>query len=249
MITNEQSILAAEKEINAIKEKYIDLLKPIAIKYQTNNSSIKLNDFLACQKLGNQYFNYVEQFVGDSGLLGAHYNGKWVTGFAETCHSTLEAFIVHMEFLRSWKKHLKIEANIEPNPNAYANMQRMVVEYLPKNQIISLKEKFISNNLPTHGFEYKGTGNMEKTAIWKEITAVVLAIIFLIFVSYLAVEIPHPSAFQTFIFRGIFSISLSLLAFLIPGFLKFESKYIKATGAIVIFIIVWLINPPSLLQP
>lgn len=251
MLTNEQCVVQAEKEILNLKEDYIAVLTPIANKYQTDKKSISLNDFLQCQQSGNRYFNHVEQLVGDSGLLGAHINGKWVTGFAETCHSVLESFVIHMTFLRSWSSTFDVGGDIEPNSNAYANMQRMVIEYLPKRQSRKLKQKFIEAKLPVAGFQYKSANDMEKTHLWKEIVAIIIAIFFILGAIYFTFTISPLSEIQIFVIRAILSIGLAMLGFLIPGLLNVESRFnrlrIKATGAIAIFIIVWLYNPPSLL--
>src|SRR5690554_8074461 len=133
MMTNEQAVIQAEAEIDKLKQAYIDHLNPIVLKIHEQGEEPSLQDLLACQQLGAKYFNFVENFVGNSGLLGAHANGKWVTGFAETCHSVLSAFVVHVNFLRSHSGTLK-GALESPNVGAYANMQRMTKEYLPKDQ-------------------------------------------------------------------------------------------------------------------
>ncbi len=248
MLTNEQCVVQAEKEISTLKEDYITVLTPIVTKYQTDKKSISLSDFLQCQQSGNRYFNHVEQLVGDSGLLGAHINGKWVTGFAETCHSVLETLVTHMTFLRSWSNTFNV--NVEPDSNAYANMQRMVIEYLPKNQSRKLKHKFIEAKLPITGFQYKSANDMEKTHLWKEIVAIIIAILFILGAIYFTFTISPLSEIQIFVIRSILSIGLAMLGFLIPGLLNVESRFnrfhIKATGAFALFIIVWLVNPPSL---
>ena len=95
--------------------------------------------------MGAKYFNFVESFVGSSGLLGAHANGKWITGFAETCFSILKAFVVHQNFLKSHDS--SIEGILQtPDINAYANMQRMVKEYLPKEKWQKLEGLFKDNS-------------------------------------------------------------------------------------------------------
>jgi hypothetical protein len=250
MLTNEQSVLEIEKEINSLKDEYMNFLTSIINKYEKQKININLNEFLECQRLGNRYFNHIEQLVGTSGLLGAHNNGKWVTGFAETCYSVLEAFITHMKFLRSWQEHVGVK-DIEPNPHAYANMQRMVVEYLP-NQAKGLKRKFQENQLPVFGFNNKEVSNMQKTAIWKEIMAILVGILGMTSTLYFVFKTPNPTNEQIFFFRLTSSLSASMLAVLIPGSVNIESRInkfpIKATGAIAIFIITWLINPPSLIK-
>ena len=127
--TNEQAVVEAESQIEILKKNYTVYLSPIAISVQKGIQPT-LEELLECQSKASTYFNYAESFVGNSGLLGAHENGKWVTGFAETCESILDTYITHINFLRSYRSVLGGSA-IEPSKFAYANMQRMVIEYLP----------------------------------------------------------------------------------------------------------------------
>lgn len=247
-MTNEQQVVDIEKRLNELKSNYRDFLTSIIDMADTNKP--RLNELLQIQKIGSEYFNYAEQFVGNSGLLGAHANGKWVTGFAESCYSILETYIEHMKLLRSKNKQYGLNVPIEPNIHAYANMQRMIVEYLPKKESEELKKKFINNNLPVHGFRYKGAENMEKRSQWREIVGVILGTIGMIAIIVIALFNPELSEKQFLIFRGIFALCSAMLVILIPGALNVQSNWnkmsIKATGAIAVFIIIWMINPPSL---
>ncbi|MDP2128308.1 MAG: hypothetical protein Q8K97_13125 [Pseudohongiella sp.] len=249
MMTNEQAVLQAETEIEKLKQGYMDHLSPIAIRIHEVGEEPSLQDLLTCQKLGAKYFNYVENFVGSSGLLGAHTNGKWVTGFAETCHSVLSAFAVHVNFLRSYSEVLK-GALEHPSPGAYANMQRMTKEYLPKSQWQRLEVIFNENELPTSGFDYAGANDLNETPNWQLITGLVVGVFFALIILVSAIFIPNPTSTQFFIFRGVFAISLAAIAALIPGLLNVESRFqklsIKATGAIAVFFVVWALNPPAL---
>lgn len=249
MTTNEQAVIQAEAEIEKLKQAYMDHLTPIASKINTLEEEPSLQDLLTCQRLGAKYFNFVENFVGNSGLLGAHANGKWVTGFAETCHSILRAFVIHTNFLRSHSETLKgcLE---QPDTAAYANMQRMTKEYLPKHQWQQLEALFKENSLPIAGFKYAGANDLNETPKWQLIVGLVLGVAFALIIIYLVVLIPTPTPTQFFIFRGMFSISLAAIAAIIPGLLNIESRFrkfsIRATGAIAVFVIVWLLNPPAL---
>ncbi|MDL0433990.1 hypothetical protein QPM17_22880 [Marinobacter sp. TBZ242] len=249
MMTNEQAVLQAEAEIEKLKQAYMDHLNPVVIEIHENGVDPSLQDLLTCQKLGARFFNFVENFVGNSGLLGAHANGKWVTGFAESCHSILSAFVVHVNFLRSHSDTLK-GALESPNVGAYANMQRMTKEYLPKDQWQQLEALYKENSLPTAGFEYAGAQDLNTTPKWQLITGLSVGLLFALIVLVLAIFIPNPTSTQFFIFRGVFAISLAAIAAIIPGLLNVESRFqkfsIKATGAIAVFVIVWLLNPPAL---
>lgn len=249
-MTNEQAVLKAQEEIEELKQAYMEYLNPIVVRIHENGDEPSLQELLTCQNLGSKYFNFVENFVGNSGLLGAHANGIWVTGFAETCHSVLKAYVVHMNFLLSYSDTLG-GGLAEPDTSAYANMQRMTKEYLPKAQWQKLQDLFTESSLPTAGFEQAGANDLKETPKWQLITGTVIGVLFALLILILSVFIPTPTQTQFFIFRGVFAISLSAIAAIIPGLLTVESRFqkfsIRATGAIAVFVIVWLLNPPALI--
>jgi len=249
-MTNEQSIIEVESKINTLKQEYISHLNNIVSHKINDHTEPTLTELLHCQQLGTEYFNFVENFVGNSGLLGAHANGKWITGFSETCHSILNAFIEHIKFLRSYSNILDSNL-ISPDINAYANMQRMTKEYLEKKQWKKLEENFEENNLPTMGFKYEGANDMNSTPRWQLIAGLAVGVVFAMGILIAVIMIPNPTQSQFFIFRGTFAISLAGISAIIPGLLNVESRFnkfsIKATGAIAVFIIVWFLNPPALL--
>ena len=250
-MTNEQSVVEAEAKIAKFRKLYVSYLNPIVLRIQNEKKEPTLEELLHCQQLGADYFNFIENFVGSSGLLGAHANGKWITGFAETCYSVLKTFIVHENFLRSYDSVMK-GSRQEPDVNAYANMQRMTKEYLPKEKWQKLETDFKKNALPITGFKYKGANDLTKTPKWQLITGLVIGVLFSLVILILAVVIPDPTQTQFFIFRGVFSIALAAIAAIIPGLLNIESRFqqfsIRATGAIAVFVLVWLINPPVLIS-
>lgn len=249
MMTNEQAVIHAEAEIETLKQAYMEHLTPIAIKVRKSNEEPSLQELLTCQRLGAKYFNFIENFVGNSGLLGAHVNGKWVTGFAETCHSVLKAFVVHVKFLRSYLDRLE-ETLEQPDTAAYANIQRMTKEYLPKVQWQQIESLLKENSLPIAGFEYAGANNLNETPKWQLKAGLVIGVLFALIILISAIFIPSPTPTQFFIFRGVFAVSLAAIAAIIPGLLNVESRLqkfsVKATGGIAVFVLVWLINPPEL---
>jgi len=249
-MTNEQAVIQAEAEIERLKQAYMEHLNNIVIKIHEKGEQPSLQELLTCQKLGASYFNFIENFVGNSGLLGAHVNGKWVTGFAETCHSVLKAFIVHVNFLRSYSQTL-LGALDQPDDSAYANMQRMTKEYLQKDKWIKLESQFKENSLPIAGFNYSGANDLNETLKWQLISGLVFGVLFASIILLAAIFIPNPTSTQFFIFRGVFAVSLAAIAAIIPGLLTVESRFqkfsVRATGAIAVFVIVWMLNPPALI--
>lgn len=251
--TNEQAVLAARARIEELKKKYMERIN--ALRQNASDYNAKLQNLLFCQEAGNGYFNYVETFVGDSGLLGAHHNGKWVTGFAEDCYSVLETLIFHFRFLRSYAEEFaEIRQCIEPSAMAYANMQRMVVEYLPEDKAVALRKSFVESNLPTVGFDVKAADSTERTPQWQTIVGLVFGIVMLAVSIAIAIAIPEPSMYQQFILRGSFAIALAAIIPIITGFMNVTAKiktrgtYFKvvAGGALAMFVLLWLVNPPKL---
>ncbi|ELU3246161.1 hypothetical protein SJ809_003859 [Salmonella enterica] len=251
MMTNEQAVIDAEAKIALLKQKYVSHMTPIVLRLQSKGADLSLSELLQCQQLGADYFNFVESFVGSSGLLGAHVNGKWVTGFAENCHSVLMAIIVHHNFLRSHSEVLGTSLN-RPDENAYANMQRMTKEYLQNESWKKLEGLFAINNLPTSGFKYEGAKDLKETPRWQLVTGLCVGLVFSLIILALVVIIPNPTPVQIFTFRGLIAISLAAIAAIIPGLLNVETRFqrfsVRATGAIAVFVLIWLINPPSLLN-
>ena len=250
-MTNEQSVAKAEAKIAKLKEDYVSCLTKIILRHADDNSSPTLEELLKCQRLSLIYFNYVEGFVGQSGLLGAHENGLWVTGFAETCYGLLEVILSNYLFFKKNRAAFHGHLN-EPSIHAYSNMQRMVKEYLRKEQYLKLKQDFKENGLPITGFEFKEAPDMSKSGNWQPIVGVVISLVLMFVVMFFAYATPNPSVFQTFIFRGIFALAAALIAAIIPGFLSVETRWkslkLRATGASAIFVIIWLVNPPMLMQ-
>jgi hypothetical protein len=75
--------------------------------------------------------------------------------------------------------------------------------------------------------------------------------VFFVVVLLAAIMIPNPTFFQSFVFRACAAISLAAIAGFIPGLLTIESRFktsfIRASGAVAVFVIIWLINPPAMI--
>jgi hypothetical protein len=245
--TNEQEVIALESELESLKQKYHARLMPIAVARQRGQGDPSITDLLECQNLGNAYFNAAERFVGNSGVLGAHLHGKWVTGLAETCHSILGAYITHIGFLRSHNAVLG-GVGVEPSEFAYANMQRMVKEYLPKKQSDELMGRFVENKLPIKGFTVAAAQDQNRVTKWQRIISVVVGVVAVAGVVVLSVLLPNPTPWQQYVFRGCLAIGLAALGALVPGFLNVALKMkgyltVMAGGSLAIFVLLWMYSP------
>lgn len=256
--TNEQEIVQAKSIISAKKEIYRNAVQDFCEAAECGATVKECQEKLRqVHELGNQYFNYIEEFVVNSDLLGAHKNDWWVTGFAEDCAEHLKTLMHHYNLLYgcSEKKGYTYPATVKPGTTSYANIQRMVVEYLPPEISEQLHQQFKAANLPTYGFEYPVSISSKGQPKWQLIVGLVVGSVLLVAVIIMSLIIPNPSTWQVFVFRGTFALSISAIAAIVPGFLNVQTRYkgkrfvfaIWAGGAIAIFVIIWMINPPALI--
>ncbi|MBH3362871.1 MULTISPECIES: hypothetical protein [unclassified Pseudomonas] len=251
-MTNEQSVIDLEKVAKGLKDAYYAYLKPLSVDYAENGRLFTLSELLECQRLGNAYFNAVESFVADSDLLGAHDRGRWVTNFAETCHSTLNTYIIHIQTLRVHAAYLPNVA-VEPDPHALASTQRMVKEYCTRDISKGQFKAFKKAKLPTKGFTVAAHQDRQKLPTWQIALCMTAGILLLLGSAAIALFLPNPTPFQGFIFRGIFAIALACLIVGVPGFMKMNLRLstlgqlfsLVAGGSVVIFFVVWFFNPPE----
>jgi hypothetical protein len=90
------------------------------------------------------------------------------------------------------------------------------------------------------------------SSTWEKIAAVLLGLIFVIVLLVTAMAVPNPSYFQLFVFRIVLALAAAGIAAIVPGLINFESKTplyaIRGGGALAVFLLVYLVNPPALLH-
>jgi hypothetical protein len=101
----------------------------------------------------------------------------------------------------------------------------------------------------------QGTNQLatSKPPTWVLVVSVVSGLAFLILLLAIAVWIPNPTPFQIFIFRVVLALAAAAFGATIPGFLRIElplwgKGLISATGALALCVLVYLINPPALMD-
>jgi hypothetical protein len=203
------------------------------------------------------FFNYVEAAVAKSDLLDAYVSEEWANSLAETCHAVLGSAAIYFERLPAVAR----KAGIDPSAfsldaTAFAAMQRMVKGYLP-DLTSSLRSRLVAAGMPVRGFDYDPRtdwgARMKRAAAGMKVEAVlafVFGVIFIGIMLALAVAIPEPSANQAFTFRVVLSLAGAAIGAILPGFIRVEGTLpkftLRAGGAIALFLIVYLLNPPSL---
>ena len=94
----------------------------------------------------------------------------------------------------------------------------------------------------------------QKMPPWVLKVSIGSALAFLLIMLVLAVFIPHPTTFQIFVFRIVLALAAAAFGATIPGFLKLQlplpaKGLLHAGGAIVLFVLIFMVNPPELIAP
>lgn len=231
MKNNHDLIVVQKEKINTLYDKYCDSLK----EYRNNLCSIEV-----VNNVGTDLFNYVEQSVSHNNSIEMIKESDWNQWLAETCIDVLELIEDH------YKKY-RCEMNndlLKPSSTAFAGMQRMVMDF-DKDKAKEIKELFKNSNLPTYGFDKKRKIHMTKTH--EKIAAFSFGIIFIVTILIIALFTPYPTSFQYTIFRIILSGAMAGFVSFIPGFIELRiSNWLRAGGAIAVFIFVYYFAPAAL---
>lgn len=243
-MTEDQDVVAAKARIAELKAAYsATVTKYTDIANVARDGAEARAAALEAQKRGAEYFNYAEEFVGNSDLLGAHASDFWAQGFAEDCVEILSSMPMHYRLLRhafDCFPDLR-QLSTLPGPTAFANMQRMLVAHISKPLVKNLRAEFKENGLPTYGFD-----NIAKTrspSRWTK-PSLVVGVLAVIAVLVLAMFNPDLNRFQRAVVWAVLALGLGSLASEMSGFveLKFK-KLLVAGGGMAIFALVYLISP------
>jgi hypothetical protein len=240
VLTNEQAVNAEKKRITELKSDYLIALK-LFIKKKDSGVLIDVNDVLCVHIVALKYYNYVEDFVGNSGLLGAHKNDFWITSFAEDCFAVLESLINHYDFINSYNDLL---VNSEPSFTSYSNMQRIVVLYIDNKEVLKLMKIFKLKNLPVNGFSNEVIHIMNKDT--QKTFSFIFGVVFLIILLIITVLIPNPTKYQENIFWVVLALAGGGAVAAFPGFIEVKfGNWLRAGGALAVFAVIYLISPAS----
>lgn len=72
-------------------------------------------------------------------------------------------------------------------------------------------------------------------------------LVFIVTMLAIALFVPQPSPFQYFVFRSVLAVAAAAFATAIPGILDLKmGNWLKASGALAVLVLVFLVNPASL---
>lgn len=241
--TNEQDVVAAKENMAVLKEAYKEAINNY-ICHETNDTQAGYRAILACQQSGANYFNFVEEFVGNSNLLGAHASSLWVQGFAEDCGEVLKSMPSHFQLLNAGFS--KIDDfpldKVKPSGTAYANMQRMTKKYLKSSESSGIRKMFEDAGLPIYGFKNEARDIMSKKL--QTLLTFGFGVFFVIVLIVIAFMKPDPSTFQHTIFRTVLAIAGAATVAVFPGFIEVKlGNWLRAGGALAVFVVLYFWIP------
>ncbi|KWV73395.1 hypothetical protein [Pseudomonas fluorescens] len=242
--TKEQDVVEAKGRAAALKEAYlIAILRYINLTdSDASNDSDLREALLELQKQATTYFNFYEEFVGNSSLLGAHENSLWAQGFAEDCLAVLQVMPDHFALIRKGFKALNIAVESNPSSTAYANMQRVCKRHLQKKLISQIKMQFSNSDLPIHGFQFKEGFTLSPSV--RTVLAFLFGVVFIIVTLCVAIWMPNPSGFQYLVFRLVAALAAGGVVAVMPGFIELKlGLWLRAGGTLAVFAIVYFMNP------
>lgn len=242
-MTQQQDVVQAKSRIEDLKQEYMQALHRY-LPVQPKSSPEARDAALEVQARGAAYFNCAEEFVGNSDLLGAHRSDLWAQGFAEDCAEHLRSMPQHFGFLSQVFENVPDLRNLstKPGATAYANMQRMVVEYLTPEIAKELRKVFVEAELPVYGFDNKVT--VKSSSTMKTLSAYAFGLVFVAVVLAIAYNTPEPTRFQAAVFWAVLALALAGVASVIPGFVQVTiPKWVVAGGPLAVFVIVYFSTP------
>jgi hypothetical protein len=247
-MTQQQDVVRARNELAKLKSAYMAAIDAY-LSTETKSGPEAKAAVLEVQKLGAAYYNYAENFVGDSDLLGAHKSDLWAQGFAEDCAEYLGSMLDHFRFLAQAFEKLADLRDLKtmPAPTAFANMQRMVATYLTGNIAKDLRQRFVASGLPVYGFDNDVTP--KSSSKMKTIMSYAFGAVFICLVLIIALTNPQPSRFQSAVFWAVLAMALAGVASVIPGFIEVKFRtWLFAGGPLAVFAIVYFFVPADVQQ-
>ena len=82
---------------------------------------------------------------------------------------------------------------------------------------------------------------------WQKLVAVGCGVLFVSVMLVVAIAVPNPTATQWFVFRVVLALAAAGIGAVLPGLIVVNvSRFVRSGGAIALFVLVYLWNPPQL---
>jgi len=113
---------------------------------------------------------------------------------------------------------------------------------LPQDQRVLVQQFFSDKPTPKRG-------SADSPPTWEKITAFAFGVIFVIVMLYLSLFVPNPTPTQWFTFRVVLALAAAGVGALLPGLIWVKAPpYVRAGGALALFVLVYWFNPPKIIS-
>jgi hypothetical protein len=109
----------------------------------------------------------------------------------------------------------------------------------------------VAQSFIEQGFKHMATKKKARSSFfeenWQKLAAVGCGVLFASVMLIIAIAVPNPTTTQWFIFRVVLALAAAGIGAVLPGLIVVNvSKFVRAGGAIALFVLVYLSNPPQL---
>ncbi len=120
---------------------------------------------------------------------------------------------------------------------------KKLISGLPNADVRNAVETLV---LTTEGLVNQRSSRSDRNGV------LIFGVAFLVVLLVIALAVPNPTASQLLIFRVVLALAAAGVAWFIPGFIDVNVRLpriaIRASGAIAVFVIVYLVNPPNVVR-
>ncbi len=243
-------VLQQEREYADRRTRYAEVMKAFLADADNEaaNMQRRLYEF---HEAGVACFNAAERTIPWSSLLKADADSDWYTDKGETAANLLGTIAKHFQVIQTKASKAGLSSSVfppSPSPTAYAAMQRIAKAVVPE-EADRLREQFVSLDLPTHGFDH-GAKEKPRMPTWQKVTGVCFGITFIAVILAVAIYVPTPTPFQTYVFRTVLALAAGACVTMLSGFFKLEGQVLqwklRAGAGLAVVLLVYLFNPPAL---
>ena len=235
----EESIIKAKDDF------FLEFKKMLSLVRQADITSIQIRDELTnLNSLGVKYLNLFERSISEYGIEKFKCNDNVRNSKIDDSVNILNTIVKYWKLLNQLKDKYQILIP-EPSERAYSSTQVFLKTFDPE-KAKEIELKFRELKLPVFGFESQRI-HCDMTGK-KQITyGIVVGTLLLIALLIIGLLVECPTKFQERTFTTILALAAAAFAAAIPGLIDVKYKdIITASGAIAVFVIVFLLKPAEL---
>ncbi|HEX4613956.1 MAG TPA: hypothetical protein VH092_37590, partial [Urbifossiella sp.] len=255
-------ITELERQIAELNKQYNDAIRTLNDLFSRRRVSKgnRVKAFDAWREAGTALFNANEQLVATASRAGLDLNPTWFNAHGDSAANLLEVIYKHYKTLKERAADLNLPTDsMMPSRTAFASLQRLV-KRTNRSLAQTLRDEFLKNTLPTHGFDTDEVvsqpvhASRHIPATWEKIVAAVAALGSFLGLLYSALRnTPFADPNQVVILRILLGFSVAMLGAVLPGFLHVgfnkQGFAARAGGALALFLLAIYVTPDVIHSP